>query len=274
MFTKTDLAKFVLTFDEYPYEVSLGAQKAFAGASESQLHKFPGLVGRIRNGWNKNDKMYNELWFKQAIGKAILFRGTDRLVLGADWYKSYKANVVTYTLAKLAFMAGEHGNKLDYLKIWELQRIPMKLEDQILEVAEVVSRVLHKFPAGTSNVSEYAKKVDCWDAVKKANVKRLKALDEFLVGASVVKEQKKEAEVVQDIVKGAEAQAYVLQKDAPYWRKLRDWNGTHKKLTEKEASILDRACRMPTVILSDKQSEILIKAEGRAKIDGFFVKTS
>ena len=97
MFTKTDLAKFILSFDDAPHEVSLGAQKAFSGTPSTK-----GLVKRIAEKWDKDNKEFNEIWFKHAIAKAIIFKEVDALVFKSSWYQGYKANIVTYTLAKFA----------------------------------------------------------------------------------------------------------------------------------------------------------------------------
>ena len=79
MFTKTDLAKFVLSFDESPHGVSLGAQKAFSGTPRTN-----DLIGRISQVWDKHNGIeFNELWYKQAIAKAIFFKDLDRLVFHA-----------------------------------------------------------------------------------------------------------------------------------------------------------------------------------------------
>jgi hypothetical protein len=51
---------------------------------------------------------------------------------------------------------------------------------------------------------------------------------------------------------------------------LRDWNSDNRKLTAKEAGVLDTACAIPHKIPSDKQSHILIEAEKRAIVEGFF----
>lgn len=67
MFTKTDLAKYILSFDEAPHEVSLGAQKAFSGTPRTK-----GLVGRISSFWDKHGgREFKEIWVKGAIAEAI-----------------------------------------------------------------------------------------------------------------------------------------------------------------------------------------------------------
>ena len=91
MFTKTDLAKFENSFACLPYTVSKGAQKNFAA-----------YAGEIGKKWDKNEKQFNELFFKRLIAKAIVFRYLDRNIMKQPWYGGgYKANIVTYSIAKL-----------------------------------------------------------------------------------------------------------------------------------------------------------------------------
>lgn len=268
MFTKTDLAKYILSFSEAAQEVSLGAQKAFAGGPRTL-----GFVGRISKQWEKEDKIFNELWFKQAIAKAIIFRQLDGYVFKQPWYGGYKANIVTYTLSKFAAMTREAGKAVDFLKIWELQALPPCLVDQLGKIAEKVNDLLTNPPEGaTSNISEWAKKIDCWEVVRSAKIE----LDRELTDIFIDPEEKKYREksgVREQVIQGEiHAMTYVFEKGAVYWGQLRDWNHVVKKLTAKEMGILNIACSIPRKIPTDKQSAVLITAEKRAMEEGFYFK--
>jgi hypothetical protein len=62
----------------------------------------------------------------------------------------------------------------------------------------------------------------------------------------------------------------VLEKGAKYWDGLREWNEKARKLTMKELGILEVACAMPRKIPTEKQCLLLIEAENRAKVEGFY----
>ncbi|MEO8617074.1 MAG: AIPR family protein [Luteolibacter sp.] len=267
MFTKTDLCKFILTFDEVPNEVSLGAQKAFAGSPRN-----PGFVGRIAKEWEEHEgKSFNELWFKNAIAKAIFFRQVDKLVFRQDWYGGYKANIVTYALAKFAAMVRESGNYFDFLRIWNLQGLPDPLEFKLMEIAETVNEILVNPPDGaTSNVTEWAKKSDCWELVKASPLKLGGGFPEYLINHQVVSEREHEGGRTQTIQDSIHAQTYVVEKGALHWKQLREWNSLNKKLSPKEMGILETACSIPRGIPSDKQAPILVAAEKRAIENGFY----
>ncbi len=267
MFTKTDLAKFILTFDEAPHEVSLGAQKAFSGTQRTK-----GLVGRIAKVWEKHDgREFNEIWFKQAIAKAIFFKGLDRLVFRMPWYGGYKANIVTYTLAKFASMVREAGRHINFLAVWEKQQLPDAIENQLGDIAETVNEMLNNPPEGTtSNVSEWAKKELCWDRIMKTSIALDPEVKALLIDHEQSKEREKEGTRTQVIQDSIHAQTYVVEKGAAHWEQLREWNNANRKLSPKEMGILNTACSIPRKIPSDKQAAILVKAEERAKTEGFY----
>jgi hypothetical protein len=266
MFTKTDLAKFILTFEEQPHLVSLGAQKAFAGTP-----KAPGFVSMIAKEWEASGGLsFNEIWYKRAIAKAVIFRELDRLILKQEWYSGYKANIVTYTLAKFAQMVREAGRAIDYLRIWQMQALPAAIASQLLLIAEIVNRLLLEPPVNTtSNVSEWAKQPACWSLVSGEKIGLSAQFKPFLVDTRVEVEIERDAGRQQAVMNGIQAQTYVVNKGAPYWVKLRDWNEAHRKLSPREMGILDTACSIPRRLPTEQQVPLLITAEKRAIAEGF-----
>ncbi len=261
MFTKTDLAKYVRTFDCRPHEVSKGAQKNFSG-----------FAGELGKQWEAGEgRDFTELWFQQLVAKAILFRDLDAAVHRAAWYAGYKANIVTYALAKLADMINQQLRHLDFLKIWGLQITPEPIGNQLLEIAEKVNGVLTSPPSGkTSYVTEWAKDDDCWKAVKALKLRLDDSVSEYLIDHQKNKELEKEAGMNDAIQDGIKVQTYVLEKGAEYWCKMREWNEEKHKLSSREINILELACNIPRKFPSDKQSQILVEAEKRALSEGFF----
>lgn len=266
MFTKTDLAKFILTFDDAPHIVSLGAQKAFSGSSVAK-----GLVQRIAEKWDKHNQEFNELWFKHAIAKAILFRSVDALVYKSSWYQGYKANIVTYTLAKLAHMVKGIGLSINFIDIWDKQKVPSGLMSQCEMIAEEVNEVILNPPEGeTSNSSEWAKKLKCWELIRELPIILSDQARHLLVSIQEVRNIEHDARRIQDIQNGIHDQTYVVEKGQKHWQKLREWNRPHNILSPMELSILNLACSIPYKIPSEKQSKVLINAEIRAIQEGFY----
>lgn len=270
MFTKTDLAKVLLSFEEQPHVVSLGAQKAFAGSPRT-----PGFVRLIADAWEKNDGLeFNEVWFKNAIAKVICFRDLDHLVLGQSWYAGYKANIVTYTLAKFATMVREAGRHVDFLAIWNRQRLPDAMGSELIRLAERINEKLLNPPSDVNsqkaNTSEWAKLPQCWEIIRNDKVPLSPAVRTCLINDFENEEREKAGGHIQAIQDNIHVQTYVYQKGAAYWSQLRDWDRKNRKLTPKELGILDIACSIPRKVPTDKQAPLLIEAEKRALREGFY----
>ena len=150
--TKTDLAKYLNAWDQLPDAVSFGAQKNFLRFMErlEAEHGSPGKVLDVQG-------------FKQMIAKAILYKATQRIA--RRMFQAFQANITTYTIA---VAANRLGSKLDLDKVWLQQGASPAFEQQLAVWAERVHTVLHETASGRM-VSEWAKKTECWHAVRSAS---------------------------------------------------------------------------------------------------------
>jgi hypothetical protein len=153
-FTKTDVAKFENTWFGLPHIVSRGAQKNFV---EFTLR--PPARRKHENATN---------YFEHLVAKAKLFRETDIAVRQLR-HVGYGANVVTYTLALLVF---HREVDLDLSMIWATQKVPQEVTRALTLLSEDVRAVLIDAPGG-GNVTEWAKKVECWEKVKQIPKSRI-----------------------------------------------------------------------------------------------------
>ena len=154
--TKTDLAKFLNAWDGKPHLVSLGSQKNFERFQAS-----------FSNGEDQPETPPLDVaaW-KKMVAKAILFKTANKLI--RPTFSSYQANVTTYTVAVLSALIGD---RLDLDRIWQNQKISRQLEEQILTWAHEVNRVLHQSANGRM-ISEWAKKLECWQSVLREPISR------------------------------------------------------------------------------------------------------
>jgi len=259
MFTKTDLAKFEYSMGMKPHVVSWGAQKSFAAFAED-----------IGQRWEKHNAEFNDLYFKDAIAKAIVFRFLDRKVMKQSWYGGYKANIVTYSVSKLAHMVASLDAKLNLEGIWKSQTLTPALEMQLLAIAVEVNDAIQDTPEGITNVTEWCKKESCWSRIQKLDSPLREDLASELISTVEAKYLEHGAEYVQKIQNGIDDQKYVLQKGAEYWQEVAQFGLEKKLLSEKELGIIRIACLMPDKIPSDKQAHILVKVEAALKKEGFF----
>ncbi|WP_019500897.1 AIPR family protein [Pseudanabaena sp. PCC 6802] len=147
MFTKTDLAKFQHTFEQIPHIVSKGAQKNFAE-----------FTARLAE---KKNIQADETYFKHLIARAILFKGTEKIVQAQN-FGGYRANIVTYTLAYLSYCAEQ---RIDLDAIWKQQAIPPDLGEAIVIVSKQVHQSILSAPDG-KNITEWCKQETCWKQVQ------------------------------------------------------------------------------------------------------------
>lgn len=146
-FTKTDLAKFENTWNQFPWIVSLGAQKNFRDFS-ARLSERKGF---------KVDQDY----FQKFISKAVLFKSAEKIVSHQD-YGGYRANIITYSLAWLSFLSYQ---RIDLNKIWKQQSLSETLSEAIRKISETVYHHIAN-PPGGRNITEWCKKEECWKSLK------------------------------------------------------------------------------------------------------------
>src|SRR5262249_38477433 len=127
-FTKADLAKFEHSWAMLPHLVSLGAEKNFVLFSE-RIDAQPVPV-------DKED-------CRHLVAKAILFRRTDRIVAQQN-FGGYKANIVTYTVAKLVHAT---RGRIDLERIWREQDLSAATRAAIAALSSLVQAVITTPPA-------------------------------------------------------------------------------------------------------------------------------
>lgn len=256
VFTKTDLAKFEMVWRERPEVVSKGAQKNFAAFAEL-----------IATEWDSDDKKFGEAFYRRAVAKAIAFRATERIVTAQPWYDGgYRANVVAYTLAKLAHDIREMDKCLDFEAIWTTQALPRALELAVAEVACEVHEVITDPPSGTRNVTEWAKQQACWKRVSSLEAHLPAGLIELLLSKSAVQAAAREDKRDQRELNGIAAQTAVVEAGPSYWRRLKRWAESRGRLTEKESSIIDVMVRERLV--SEAQAMVLVDLVDRMAGEG------
>ena len=146
--TKTDLAKFLNAWAQKPDAVSYGSQKNF--------ERFMAELAQ------ENSQLPDVQWYKQMVAKAIIFKRATTIV--RPLFQAFQANITAYTVS---LIANRLGAQLDLDKIWQRQDLSPELKEQITRWAREVNHVLHQTAAGRM-ISEWAKKPECWEAVRTA----------------------------------------------------------------------------------------------------------
>jgi AIPR protein len=261
LITKTDLAKYHNSWARLPDVVSLGAQKNFVRFAEG-----------IAPEWEASDEGFNERWFKQAVGKAILFGATERIVSAQHWYQGgYRANIVTYTIALLSHLVGVVNKKfLDFELFWKQQALPAALEPFIETLSKEVFDVLVSPPGDFANVTEWCKKEACWKRVREHHFQLPRELAPFLSNVEEEVSKRIEAKKGQSLDTKIERLRYIMEKRGQeYWARALEWNGSRNLLPEKEKSILSLIVRKRGTVPTDAQAVVVIGAEKLLQDEGF-----
>jgi hypothetical protein len=148
-FSKTDLAKFLVSWWQRPQTVSRGAQKNFSIFMAE-------LPERFAADWQPD-----ELFYKEVVALAILFRGAQSAIRRAK-LQSYGANVLTFMIAKLS---ADFGATFDLLGVWDSQQI----SPELVQIFETWAPRIHAAiitGASRTNVTEWCKKQESWEYIK------------------------------------------------------------------------------------------------------------
>lgn len=259
LFSKTDLAKFQMVWEQVPHTVSKGAQKNFME-----------FASRVSGSWEKNEALFNERYYHHSVAKAIVFRRLERLVPEQAWYAGgYRANIVAYAIAKIAHDVAEMGSVVDFDRIWREQSLSQAMDDASAVAAKAAHDVLESPPDGVRNVTEWAKKSACWTRLRSQPVTWPGAWLAELVGADAEISSRRAAVKDQRMLNGVEAQAAVVNRGAELWERLGVWGRERKLLTAKEQDILAIAAAIPARIPTEKQCTVVLKALGRMTEEGF-----
>ena len=144
--------------------------------------------------------------------------------------------------------------------------------NQLASIAENVNGVLCNPPNGsTTNIGEWAKKKSCWNTIDQLDIYLTEHVEQLLIDKEQDRELEHDGRRSQAIDDGINAELYVFNKGAEYWKNLREWNRTAKGLDTKEVSILNIACSIPRKWPTEKQAKVLMDAEKRSIEEGFFL---
>lgn len=266
LITKTDLAKFENSSRCMPHIVSTGAQKNFKEFAY-YIDKEYGEIGA---------KFNNPDYYKEVVAKAIIFKFIEKLVSRAkgDWYQGdYRAQIVTYTMAKLYWIVKNRSNGLliDHKKIWLKQSVSAAMAELIELIAKQVVGAITSPPVKNMNITEWCKKLDCWKSVEALDIPVPKEIVNDLIAKQVVDQEIKETvkSVHENHAIDSVLRVVQISREGG-WRRLREWarSNTHSDIVGTDASLVEVACKAGWVP-SDRQAARLIKVYEKAFINGF-----
>jgi hypothetical protein len=257
--TKTDLAKIETCFDGEPDTSCRGAEKAFLLFAK-----------RVTDDWRKDNRRaeFTDDWFKTAVAKTIVFRATEKVVSGADWYEGgYRAQVVAYICARLVRLAQDasDGGRLNYLRIWSAQAPDDVFLEQIDRIGAAMMDVLRNPPREGQNITEWAKQQACREAAVKRAVECVDGFEKWIVGADVDRSERRDSQAAGEVDEDLRVITQVMAVQPQEWISLREELRRRKMLASQDVASLRAACgesgRPPNEIQAKRLVQILQRAE-------------
>jgi hypothetical protein len=258
--SKTDLAKSENSWRELPHTVSKGAQKNFMAFADY-----------VAKAWEASPEAFHEDYFRAAVGRVILFRELERLVSAQSWYSGgYRANVVAYSMAKLASMIREQvpTKILDTKAIWTRGFLTKAMVDQLTRIALAMHEVITDPPAGVQNVTEWSKRELCWQRAAAVRVDLDDAVKRELIAKADEKEADRTARSQQKQDVGISAQENVVRLGQEYWSGVRGWARERGFLSMEDERLLQMAAEYVPGVPTDYQSKKLLSLKKRFEIEG------
>jgi hypothetical protein len=197
------------------------------------------------------------------------------MVSRQSWYQGgYRANVVAYTIAKLALLirTAAKDKVLDFRTIWNQQRLSKAMERQLEQIAEAVFNTIVAEDRPVDNVTEWCKKKLCWERVECLKMALFPPFSADLVDRTELLDAKKDAKKLQKTDTGIAEQTEVVQLGGKYWQQLLYWAEKKNLLIPDEKKLVGIAARIPNRIPPDFQCPKLLEIRARMVAEGFELK--
>ena len=259
-----ELAKYMELYDGAPDIVSKGKQALVKEFAE-----------KIKKQWTKSDVGYNKYYFKRVVALAIMFKKTDDIVKGTEWYKakrSYKANVIAYTMSILFDYVRNNakGFDIDFMRIWNKQEIYPELEEQLRVLCTQVYEFITRDDRLTENVTQWCKQVRCWERAKKEEWNILPEFIHTLVEIEQTRNEEKKEKESRKVESEIDILKYIMGAGKEYWEKVYTWGSDRKLLSDLETSVFKMVINMDVTgrIPSIKQAKVLLKTRDKLVSEG------
>lgn len=258
---KTDLAKVQNTWRGFPHTVSKGAQTNFTAFAEF-----------IDEQWTANEEQFNDRYFQTTAALLLMFQFLEKQIPKQSWYEGgYRANVIYYTIAQYRRLIKQQfpGSDLDLILIWNKQGLPEQVETSLLALAELVFLKITDPHRKVINVTQWCKRLECWEGVKTIKLQLPAAIEPCLITNDEEKAAQRVAKKEQKVVNDINAQVEVVKYTAEQWKRLSEFCVMNHLVTPTDVSALAIACKIPAKLPNTYQSKRLLALLEKAIEEGF-----
>jgi hypothetical protein len=261
-FQKTDLGRYINSWDQLPHIVSKGPEKNFTYFTDL-----------IEKKWDKNVDNYNDLYFRVLIGKNILWSTVRKIASKKNGILNYGVNVTTYTISKLSFDIPDKF-EFDFNKVWNSQSIRDDFQNCLLDLVLEIYEIIIKPPYDQNQIpTEFAKSEKCWEIVKDKKFNWNKSLGYYLLSREDMRKIETSSRKEKRLTNNLETEVIIAKTDAKFWSKLDDWifqNSSIMRISGTESKLLKDSRGIPNRFFPNTfQCKRLINIYERAKEQGF-----
>lgn len=259
--TKTEFAKYMHVYQLRPDIASAGGQKAFVKFADS-----------VSAAWEKDNTVFNEEYYKNAVAIALLFKESDKIVRKQEWYRSYKANIIAYALSKILYTVQQQypDSTVNLKTIWQKQALSQAWVKQIEDAAYVMYQYLIREDRDVENVTEWAKREACWKGAKSLAYDLLPEFVAELQSRDVANGEARDARKAQRLTDQLNAMVDVVNYGSENWAALLEWNTSHRVMVPSEIHQIQLAKNMDGgLISSERKCQKVLKILEKCRIEGF-----
>lgn len=232
-FTLTDLSKYMNAADMLPHYVSWGGEVNAAHFHNNMVKQ-----------WTKDSSVYNELFYKELIGKKIFFAFVEEVISDQEWYqerRAYRPQLVAYTYAKLAFEAKKIKKCINYRSIWDLQMVPQAYYKDVALIGKLVFDAFYDENRSTANIETYCKKEECWQIIQRKNYELSEETIQVLISPADKEIETIQARKSQKEMTELTNEIGIFYKGSVYWESLIQRGTEQQVLNSVDAEMLRNA---------------------------------
>lgn len=260
---KTFLAKSEVSWLQKPHIAAKGAQEGFRYFAEN-----------ITKRLEEDNLSINELYFKDAVSRVILFREVEKLVSRSSWYDGgFRAQTVTYTIAYLSYCVKQLKQFLNFGLIWELQALPSDLVKILETISERVYEDITDPAEGTANISQWCKREACWESVKQLHL-NIVIPNGLLISREEQKYEVKTEKSEKALEISIQIETFVYSTPVSTWKQVYDYfmkSGSGSGVSATQMDILKKKSLGSIQFPTEKQSKILYELVQKAKVEGLVI---
>ena len=262
-FTLTDLAKYLNAADMLPHYVSWGGE-----VNAAHFHN------NMEEQWDTDNSVYNELYYKELIGKKILFAYVESTVSAQEWYqenRAYRPQLVAYTISKLVYEAKKLNKFINFREMWDYQKVSDVYYFDIAAIAKIVFDTIYDPNRSTTNIETYCKKEECWKIVQGKPYRLSDKLVSILITKSDKNDEIAEAKKEQKTINSISDEISIFKKGAEYWQSMIDRGIDQKVIGYSERQALEKAisyCTGKILQLSKTQIKEIINTVNLLRENG------